>query len=154
MHRCEYPLPMPFDEALPTEQERARWLERIGDADAYQEIVRDLACLHTVDVEAGLEPKVATGWLRVAAWNVERGRDPAAIAQLIASTGADVALLTEVQVTLSGYRLDVGLPAVHASTFRVDSSHGLTTKSQCRYGTSKWPGSSRSSTRPSFQLSG
>ena len=62
------------------------------------EIARGLPCLSEVDVEPVDRAGPATGWLRVATWNIERGRDPAAIAALIASSGADVALLSEVDL--------------------------------------------------------
>src|SRR5581483_7796439 len=79
---------------------RARWLERIGDADAHREIASNLACLYTVDREEAGE-SAATGWLRIAAWNIERGRNPSAIAEQIARTGAGVALLSEVDVGMA-----------------------------------------------------
>jgi endonuclease/exonuclease/phosphatase family metal-dependent hydrolase len=41
------------------------------------------------------------GWVRVAAWNLERGRWPAEMAAVIASTGADVVLLSEVDVGMA-----------------------------------------------------
>ncbi len=88
--------PSPF--AVPSADDRARWLARIDEPDAHSEIAQDLACLREVDVEPGPAASPATGWLRLAAWNVERGRDPDAIAALIASTGADVSLLSEVDV--------------------------------------------------------
>ena len=59
---------------------------------------RTWACLNEVDVEPLGGAGAAAGWLRIAAWSIERGRDPAAIATLIASTGADVALLSEVDI--------------------------------------------------------
>ena len=42
-----------------------------------------------------------TGGVRVAAWNLERGRWPAAMAAVIASTGADLVLLSEVDVGMA-----------------------------------------------------
>ena len=84
--------------AVPSAADRERWLARIDEPGAHAEIAHDLACLREVDVErpAGAQP--AARWLRVATWNIERGRDPDAIATQIASTGADVVLLSEVDV--------------------------------------------------------
>ena len=41
------------------------------------------------------------GWVRVAAWNVERGRWPDAMAAVIASTGAHLVLLSEADVGMA-----------------------------------------------------
>ena len=83
---------------VPSSADRERWLTRLDDPDAHREISAGLACLTEPDVEPGPAPGAATGWLRAAVWNIERGRDPGAIAALIASTGADVALLSEVDI--------------------------------------------------------
>lgn len=88
---------MPAAFAVPSAHDRERWLARIDEPGAHAEITRDLPCLREVDVEPAAGT-AAEGWLRVAAWNIERGRDPEAIAGSIASTGADVALLSEVDV--------------------------------------------------------
>ena len=82
----------------PSAEDRARWLARIGEPGAHTEIASDLGCLRDVDVEPLAAAAPPSGWLRVATWNIERGRDPEAIAALIASTGADVTLLSEVDV--------------------------------------------------------
>jgi endonuclease/exonuclease/phosphatase family metal-dependent hydrolase len=87
-----------FDALVPSSADRARWLPRLGEPDAHREIADGLACLREPDVEPAPTPSAATGWLRVAVWNIERGRDPGAIARLIASTSADVALLSEVDI--------------------------------------------------------
>ena len=52
-------------------------------------------------VRSAPEPALLRGWVRVAAWNVERGRWPSAMAELIASTGADLVLLSEVDVGMA-----------------------------------------------------
>lgn len=81
---------------VPDAADRADQLARLGDRTAHKEIVAGLDCLRTVDVQPPPEPVEVTGWLRVAVWNIERGRDPARIASLVGATGADVALLQEV----------------------------------------------------------
>ena len=85
----------------PAIQDRQHWLAQLGDAEAHRRIARDLACLYETDVEPAPDPEVASGWLRVAAWNIERGRDPDQIAALVSATGADVALLSEVDVGMA-----------------------------------------------------
>ncbi len=85
---------------FPSVEERARWLERVDDPVAHEEIASGLDALRAVDVERA-DGRSATGWLRVAAWNIERGRDPSAIAALIDRTGADVALLSEVDIGMA-----------------------------------------------------
>lgn len=90
-----------FEVLIPPPEDRRRWLELVDDPVAHEEIARDLACLRSVDVEAPGEPAPLSGWLRVAVWNVERGRDPAALAGLIARTGAHLVLLSEVDVGMA-----------------------------------------------------
>jgi endonuclease/exonuclease/phosphatase family metal-dependent hydrolase len=88
--------PQPF--SAPSPDERARWLELVGDRRAHDQIVEGLRCMQQTDVEMLSGPAQASGWLRVAAWNIERGRDPARAATLIDASGARVTLLTEVDV--------------------------------------------------------
>ncbi|HVF32424.1 MAG TPA: endonuclease/exonuclease/phosphatase family protein, partial [Acidimicrobiales bacterium] len=57
--------------------------------------------LDDVTVVAPPSPADLSGWVRVAAWNLERGRWPAAMASVLASTGADVVLLSEVDVGMA-----------------------------------------------------
>jgi endonuclease/exonuclease/phosphatase family metal-dependent hydrolase len=87
-----------FDALVPSSADREHWLARLDDPDAHREISSGLGCLTEPDVEPAPMPVTATGWLRLAVWNIERGRDPEAIAALISSTGADVALLSEVDI--------------------------------------------------------
>ena len=82
----------------PAAADRERWLARIDEPGAHAEIAAGLSCLHEVDIEPCPAAGGAAGWLRIAVWNIERGRDPEASAALIGSTGADVALLSEVDV--------------------------------------------------------
>jgi len=88
----------------PSADERRRWRELVGDPAAHDEIASGLACLTQTDVEPTVDPVVASGWLRLAVWNIERGRDPEAIAALIASSGADAALLSEVDLGMARTR--------------------------------------------------
>lgn len=79
----------------PTRRERERWLARLGDRAAHDEIASGLACLREVDAEQPLSPHTTSGWLRVAVWNLERGRRPRLAARLLERTGAHVCLLSE-----------------------------------------------------------
>ena len=89
---------------FPSVDDRARWLTQVGDPDVHREIAAEISCLRAVDVQNADVASAATGWLRIAAWNIERGRDPSAIAALISSTNADVALLSEVDVGMARTR--------------------------------------------------
>lgn len=80
---------------------RQEWLARIGEPGAHDEIVRDLALLHDVDVRPAPAPVELGGWVRVAAWNLERGRWPGEMAEVIRSTGAQVVLVSEADVGMA-----------------------------------------------------
>lgn len=82
--------------AGPDAGERARWLARLDEPGAHHDVASSLDCLRTCDVVAAPSSgQDATGWLRVAAWNLERGRLPDEMASLLAATGAVVCLVSE-----------------------------------------------------------
>jgi len=73
----------------PSAARHAEWLARLGFASA-------------LDLVAGRGPAPpAEGPLRVAAWNAQRCRDPAAAAELLAKTGAHAFLLSELDVGMA-----------------------------------------------------
>jgi endonuclease/exonuclease/phosphatase family metal-dependent hydrolase len=79
----------------PSVGERRAWAGRLGDDDLAHSVAAGLTCLHTTDGRAPRRPAELTGWARVVAWNVQRGRRlPEAAARLRASD-ADIALLSE-----------------------------------------------------------
>jgi endonuclease/exonuclease/phosphatase family metal-dependent hydrolase len=78
----------------PGASERARWEEQLGDRDLHRRLLAELRCLHEVDRRGGGAAEL-TGWVRVAAWNVQRGRRPAELALRLGESGADVCLLSE-----------------------------------------------------------
>lgn len=81
----------------PTAEERAAWLGRVGEADLHQRLLAELPCLHQV-AQGRADPPAAvapTGWLRVVAWNVQRGRRPPDLAARLRASGATVGLLSE-----------------------------------------------------------
>ncbi len=84
----------------PTTEERAEWLRRLDEAGAHDAIASGLACLSDVDEVGSADPgaragTAASGWLRVAAWNAERGRFLEGSIELLARVDADVVLLSE-----------------------------------------------------------
>jgi endonuclease/exonuclease/phosphatase family metal-dependent hydrolase len=99
----------------PTPKERAAWAARVGDQDLHSRLVDDLPCLHQIarGTHAGA-PSDLTGWLRVVAWNVQRGRRPAELTARLRASGAAVCLLSE---------LDDGM----ARTGNVDSAGTIAT---------------------------
>jgi endonuclease/exonuclease/phosphatase family metal-dependent hydrolase len=79
----------------PGATERDRWARRLGDGDLHARLLAELRVLHEVDHAAGRAPVELTGWVRVAAWNVQRGRRPAELALRLGDSAADLSLLSE-----------------------------------------------------------
>ncbi len=79
----------------PSSRARDDWRAQLGDAGAHQRLLAELACLHQVDLHPSEAPVALSGWIRVAAWNVQRGRRPAAVAAALRSAGAELSLLSE-----------------------------------------------------------
>jgi endonuclease/exonuclease/phosphatase family metal-dependent hydrolase len=88
----------------PSAAERAHWLDHLGDARLHDELLGELPCLQVVEQSPGAHTADLSGWVRVAAWNVQRGRQPAKLAALLRQCGADVCLLSE---------LDAGMARTH-----------------------------------------
>jgi endonuclease/exonuclease/phosphatase family metal-dependent hydrolase len=108
----------------PTASERAAWVERLGDGPLHRRLLRDLPCLHAVDELPAPDPRPLGGWVRVAAWNVERGRRAAELAAMLTESGAEVCLLSELDVGMarSGNEDTV---AVLASALGTGASFGV-----------------------------
>ena len=82
--------------------ERESWLARVGEPGAHDEIVRDLPLLHEVVVTPPPpDGPPLSGWVRVAAWNLERGRWPDEMAAVLRSTGAQLVLLSEADIGMA-----------------------------------------------------
>ena len=79
----------------PTVDQRRQWAERLGDDDLAHGVASSLACLHTTDGRAPRRPADLTGWARVVTWNVQRGPRPLDVAARLHASGADIALLSE-----------------------------------------------------------
>ena len=81
--------------------ERERLRESAAGPVAHRRYYDELACLHEVQVARPPRPEAAGGPARVVAWNVERGRDVPALAQVLRSTGSGLVLLSEVDVGMA-----------------------------------------------------
>jgi len=79
----------------PTREARTGWVARVGDEDLHRRLLDELPCLHQVAQWHAGPSSDLTGWLRVVAWNVQRGRRPAALADRLYESGAGVCLLSE-----------------------------------------------------------
>jgi len=79
----------------PDASERARWARQLGHGEAHARLLAELPVLHEVDRGGGGTPLELTGWVRVAAWNVQRGRRPAELALRLGESEADLCLLSE-----------------------------------------------------------
>ena len=110
--------------ATPTASERAAWFERLGDGPLHHRLLRDLSCLHTVDEHPSPDPRPLGGWVRVAAWNVERGRRPAELAALLDEAGAELCLLSELDVGMAR-TANEDTVAVLASAMQSGASFGV-----------------------------
>ena len=79
----------------PTQASRAEWAGRVGEVELHRRLLDELPCLHDVARLPAGRPSDLTGWLRVVAWNVQRGRQPAALAGRLRDAGARLCLLSE-----------------------------------------------------------
>jgi endonuclease/exonuclease/phosphatase family metal-dependent hydrolase len=106
--------------------EREAWQAQLGDPEAHARITADLRLLHEVELRrppasarSGLE-----GWVRVAAWNLQRGRHPAAMVDLLRRTGADVVLVSEADVGMARTG-NVDVPAALAEGLAMGSAFAV-----------------------------
>jgi endonuclease/exonuclease/phosphatase family metal-dependent hydrolase len=79
----------------PSPGERADWLGQLGSHETHRRVLAELPCLRQVALRAADSPAPLTGWVRVGAWNVLRGRRPDALAGTLASAGVQLGLLSE-----------------------------------------------------------
>ncbi len=85
----------------PTRADREHWARRLGDHDLHRRLLEDLPCLHQLDQCHAGPGQPLSGWVRVAAWNVQRGRRPVELAGRLRSCGARLCLLSEVDVGMA-----------------------------------------------------
>ena len=107
----------------PTTAERARWGGRLGDEDLHGRLLAGLPCLHEVDRRQPGEPSELSGWVRVAAWNIQRGRRPGEVAARLASCDADITLLSEVDSGMARTQ-NVDVTDAIATEFRAGYTFG------------------------------
>jgi endonuclease/exonuclease/phosphatase family metal-dependent hydrolase len=88
----------------PSLEQRADWLDQLGAHETHQQLLAELPCLRQVAQRRADTPTPLTGWVRVGAWNVLRGRRPEALAATLASAGVQLGLLSE---------LDDGMARTH-----------------------------------------
>jgi endonuclease/exonuclease/phosphatase family metal-dependent hydrolase len=84
----------------PTVEERRALRARVGDRAVHADALRGLPALQAVET-GGAAARAAAASVRIAAWNGERGRHPAASAALIEASGAEVALLSEMDLGMA-----------------------------------------------------
>jgi endonuclease/exonuclease/phosphatase family metal-dependent hydrolase len=107
----------------PTASERARWAERLGDRDLHRRLLTDLPCMHEVETRQAdpQERRALNEWVRVVAWNAERGRDVPRAAELLRRCAADVLLLSELD---SGMTRTGGVDVPRALADRLGTGYG------------------------------
>jgi endonuclease/exonuclease/phosphatase family metal-dependent hydrolase len=88
----------------PSASDRDAWSVRVGDEDLHRGLIDTLSCLHECEGKGTAAP--LNGWVRVAAWNVQRGRRPAELAALLGTAGADIAMLSELDSGMARTRND------------------------------------------------
>jgi endonuclease/exonuclease/phosphatase family metal-dependent hydrolase len=89
---------------VPTRADREGWARQLGDEDLHRRLLEDLPCLRQVDQGHAGPAEPLSGWVRVAAWNVQRGRRPVELAGRLRSCGAHLCLLSEVDVGMARTR--------------------------------------------------
>lgn len=80
---------------------RASLRDAEGSAGRHADAVQRIAALHQLEVAAPAVARPLGTEVRVAAWNTERCRDPAAAARLLERSGTQVALLTEMDLGMA-----------------------------------------------------
>jgi endonuclease/exonuclease/phosphatase family metal-dependent hydrolase len=90
----------------PSVDERREWAGRLGDDDLALSVAAALPCLHTTEGRAARRPAELAGWVRVVAWNVQRGRRPRQAAERLHACGADIVLLSELDAGMARTRND------------------------------------------------
>jgi endonuclease/exonuclease/phosphatase family metal-dependent hydrolase len=88
----------------PSPEERAGWLGQLGTHETHRRVLAEVPCLRQVALRDAASPAPLTGWVRVGAWNVLRGRRPDVLADALASAGVQLGLLSE---------LDDGMARTH-----------------------------------------
>jgi endonuclease/exonuclease/phosphatase family metal-dependent hydrolase len=109
----------------PSPEERADWLGQLGSRETHRRLLAELPCFRQVALRGADSPASLTGWVRVGAWNVLRGRRPDALASTLASAGVQLGLLSELDDGMARTRNVVTTDAIagvlgFASAFGVE----------------------------------
>jgi endonuclease/exonuclease/phosphatase family metal-dependent hydrolase len=105
--------------------DRTQWLAQVGEPTAHARIATGLALLHEVEQRPAPTPATPLeGWLRVAAWNVERGRRPDALAEVVRRTGAQLVLVSEADVGMARSG-NVDVPGALAQALGMGSAYAV-----------------------------
>lgn len=107
----------------PSASDRATWSARVGDRDLHRGLLHTLSCLHECEGK-GSSVAPLNGWVRVVTWNVQRGRRPAELAALLATTGADIAMLSELDSGMARTRND-DVPNLLADALGAGYTYGV-----------------------------
>ncbi|HEY1827157.1 MAG TPA: hypothetical protein VGF87_04015, partial [Acidimicrobiales bacterium] len=108
----------------PSETERDAWAAQLGDEALHQRLQADLECLHDAEGRVPTAPAALGKWVRLVAWNVQRGRHIEEIAALLKASGADVALLSELDVGMARTGNN-DVPASIASILNAGYAYGV-----------------------------
>ncbi len=106
----------------PSASDRAAWSVRVGDEDLHRRLLDTLSCLHECEGKGSAAP--LNGWVRVAAWNVQRGRRPPELAALLTTAGADIAMLSEVDSGMARTR-NADVPDLLTDAFGAGYTYGV-----------------------------
>ena len=79
----------------PGPEERASWLNELGRDETHERALATAACLRQISQRRAGTPVPLTGWVRVGAWNVLRGRSPDVLARTLGSAGVQLGMLSE-----------------------------------------------------------
>jgi endonuclease/exonuclease/phosphatase family metal-dependent hydrolase len=79
----------------PSLEERACWLDQLGSPETHERALSEVPCLRQVAHRSADTPAPLSGWVRVGAWNVLRGRRPDALAATLRSAGVQLGVLSE-----------------------------------------------------------
>jgi endonuclease/exonuclease/phosphatase family metal-dependent hydrolase len=113
----------------PSKAERQRWFESLGDQHLHRALMDQLPCLRQTEgrgASGGVGGRTGglSGWVRIVAWNVERGKDPPSAAALLKTAAPDVVLLSELDSGMARTS-DVDVPGVLASALGMGYVYGV-----------------------------
>jgi endonuclease/exonuclease/phosphatase family metal-dependent hydrolase len=106
----------------PVASDRWAWAQQLGDQTLHRRLMNELDCLHETEGRS-IGPDLR-GWVRVVAWNVERGSDVPGAVALLAGCHADVVLLSELDSGLARTQ-DLDVPGSIAGGLGIGYVYGV-----------------------------